>query len=186
MTTVTDDAVGVAERKWYIAIVHPNHEKKVADSLEKKGYETYVASQSKLRVYSSGKRKWVDRILIPSKIFILCTNKERHDVLIYPEVLRFMVNPSRNLQDGHRSLATVSQYEIDTLRYMLGQRELPVDFVETKLAQGDPVKVIRGCLKGLEGKVITTPDNQKEVMVELNFLGCAKVTIPASDIELIE
>ena len=128
MTTVTDDAVGLPERQWYIGIVRPRHEKKVEATLEKKGYKTYVASQSQLRVYASGRKKWVDKILITSKIFIYCTDKERHQILMTSEVLRFMVNPSGKTEDGHRPLAIVSKYEIDTLKFMLGQKELPVMF----------------------------------------------------------
>lgn len=37
------DAVGVDSRKWYVAVVNNNSEKKVQERLEKMHYEAYVA-----------------------------------------------------------------------------------------------------------------------------------------------
>ena len=180
----TDDAVGVDSPQWYVAIVPPNHETKISDRLALNGYETYVAKQSRLRVYASGRKKWVSQVLIPSKIFIKCTDKERHLVLQDPEVLRFMTNPSGSITSGHKSLAVVTPKEIDTLKFMLGQKDYPVSFQDSNFAKGDPVRIIRGSLKGLEGMVVSSDNSDKEIIVKLELLGCAKVTISTSDLEL--
>lgn len=183
---VTDDAVGMPSRQWYVGIVPSKHEKKVADRLSLDGYETYVASQPRFRVYSSGRKKWVTQVLIHSKIFIKCTDKERHLILKNPEVLRFMTNPSSAKDSGHRALAVIPNREIETLKFMLGQSEFPVSFQELKLVNGDKVKIIRGSLKGLEGQVVSSDNPNKEVIVKLELLGCAKVMIPSSELELLK
>ena len=186
MNHVTDGAVGVSNSKWYVAIVRPNHERKVADYLDAVGFQTYVASQQRLRIYTSGRKKWVWQILIPSKIFVYCTDKDRHVILQSPEVLRFMTNPSGRMENGHRPLAVISSEEIDALKFMLGQREVPVSFHELTVNSGDAVKIIRGSLRGLEGTVIESSSSQKEIVVKLDLLGCAKVVVPSTDLELLK
>ena len=133
---VTDDAVGVVSRQWFVGIVPSNHEKKVADQLSLDGYDTYVASQPRLRVYSSGRKKWVTQVLIRSKIFIKCTDKERHSILKHPQLLRFMTDPSASPDSDHRALAVIPDPEIQTLKFMLGQSEFPVSFQESKFVSG--------------------------------------------------
>ena len=186
VTDDTDDAVGMPPRQWYIGIVPPKHEQKVGEILASEGYETYVASQPRLKVYSSGRKKWVTQVLIHSKIFIKCTDKERHLILKNPEVLRFMTNPSSAKDSGHRALAVIPNREIETLKFMLGQKEYPVSFQDLKLATGDKVKIIRGSLKGLEGFVFSSGNTNEEVIIKLDFLGCAKVNISTSNLELLK
>lgn len=184
VTNDIDDAVGMSSRQWYIGIVPPKHEKKVCEQLASKGYETFVAAQSRLRVYSSGRKKWVSQVLIHSRIFIKCTDKERHIILQNPEVLRFMTNPSGQRESGHRPLAIVSEKEMDLLKYMLGQKEIPVSFEDRPFKRGEIVRIIRGSLKGLEGTVISTSNGKKEISIKLDFLGCALATIASTDVIL--
>lgn len=186
VTNDTDDAVGLSSRQWYIGIVPPKHEKKVGELLASEGYETYIASQPRLRVYSSGRKKWVTQILIHSRIFIKCTDQERRLILKYPQVLRFMTNPSGKMVGGHKPLAIIPSKEMETLKFMLGQKEYPVTFQDLKLATGDKVKIIRGSLKGLEGFVFSSGNTNEDVIVKLDLLGCAKVNISTSNLELLK
>jgi len=87
VTTVphgVDDAVGVKSRKWYVAIVNNNTEKAVQERLEKMNYETYVAKQLLMRVWKNGKKAKVDKVVIPSVVFIKCTEKERKEIVALP------------------------------------------------------------------------------------------------------
>lgn len=194
-TTVRDDAVGVANPQksipvdstknavWYVAIVRHNTETKVCDFLEAQGISCFTASQLRLRVTPSGRRKWVSRILIPAKIFIYCTEKERLEIVNHPFIYRFLTDPSQRNAGGNRKVAVIPQNEIETLRFMLGQKDYPVSFTEHNYQKGSLIKIVRGALKGLEGIVIESANNQQEIGVKLDFLGCARVTIPAVDIE---
>ena len=175
----TDDAVGM---HWFVAIVHHNSEKKLAEQLQSQGIEVYIAAQKHLRVYPSGRKKWVDRLIIPSKVFIKCTEKQRLRIVSHPFIYRFLTNRSGDLVNGHRPIATIHDKEIDTLRFMLGQSDYPVEFQDFSFKVGDNVKVIRGSLKGLVGKVIETSESNKTLVIQLDFLGYAKLTLPASEI----
>ena len=178
----TDDAVGLA---WYVALVRHNAEKKIQADLARQGFETYVASQPRLRIYPSGRKKWIDAIVIHSKIFIRCSDKDRLRILSHPFVYRFVTNPTGSPVNGHRPVAVIPDAEMQTLRFMLGQIEHPVSFVEADIVPGKLVKITRGSLKGLQGKIIEATSHVKEIIIQLDFLGCAKVEVPASDITLI-
>ena len=180
--SVTDDAVGMP---WFVALVRHNTEKKLFELLSSKGLDVYIPVQSRLRVSPSGRKKWVEKVVLPSKLFLRCSEKQRLEVVSHPFIYRFMMNPSAPLVNGVRRLALIPDKEIQTLRFMLNQSDYPVDFVETEFSLNDSVRVIRGSLKGLEGKIIESPCPNKDLVVYLDLLGCARILIPSSDIEKI-
>ena len=175
-----DDAVGM--EKWFVAIVRHNTEKSVCDSLISQGINAYVASQPRLRIYPSGRKKWIHAVIISSKVFIRCSEKQRLAIVRNPLIYRFLTNPGGALVNGHRPLAVIPDAEMDTLRFMLGQSDFPVSFDASQYPPGAAVAVVRGSLKGLRGEVIETDSVHKEIIIRLDLLGCAKVQIPASDL----
>ena len=186
LADVKDDAVGMPESHWFVAVVRHNTERTLQDFLAKSNIETFLASQKRLRVYSSGRKKWTDQILIAGKLFIKCSEKQRLEIVKHPFVYKFLTDPSKRNHLGNREIAVVPEKEIQTLRFMLGQKDYPVSIVEKDFQPGDTIKILRGSLKGLEGKILHTLDNKREIAVLLDFFGCAKVTLPATDIELTE
>lgn len=184
-TAVVGDAVGVAERKWFVAIVNHNTEKAVEERLQKLDYETFVAKQSVMRVWKNGRKSKVDKVVIPSLIFIKCTEKERREIVTLPYINRFMTNRVAAADTGRSPLAVIPQNQIDTLKYMLGQSDIPVSFVDRPVKLGDRVVVARGSLKGLEGEVIQINEGNADIVVRVDLIGAAKMTIAASEIERI-
>lgn len=186
-TDVVGDAVGVGERKWYVAVVNHNTEKAVEERLQKLDYETYVAKQMVIRVWNNGRKAKVDKVIIPSLVFIKCTEKERKEIVTLPYINRFMTNKAGAASaGGPRPLAVIPESQIETLRYMLGQSDIPVSFVDRPLKLGDKVKVIRGSLKGIEGEVIQVTEGKADVVVRVDMIGAAKMTINASEIEPVK
>ena len=193
MHNVTDDAVGLSHsenspkepKNWFIALVRHNSEKTLRDLFSSKGVETYVATQQRLRVSPSGRKKWVERVILPSKVFIKCSEKQRLEIVNNPYIYRFMMDPSSKDEKGFRKVAVVPDNEIKTLMYMLNQSDYPVDFIETCYKLNDSVRIIRGSLKGLEGKVLESSETNKDVILHLDILGSARISIPASDLQLI-
>lgn len=182
-TAVVGDAVGVAERKWFVAIVNHNTEKAVEERLQKLDYETFVAKQSVMRVWKNGRKSKVDKVVIPSLIFIKCAEKERREIVTLPYINRFMTNRVAAADTGRSPLAVIPQNQIDTLKYMLGQSDIPVSFVDRPVKLGDRVLVARGSLKGLEGEVIQINEGNADIVVRVDLIGAAKMTIAASEIE---
>lgn len=181
------DAVGVENRKWYIAIVNNNTEKSVQERLNRLGYETYVAKQLIIRVWNNGKKSKIDKVVLPTLVFIKCTEKERKEIVTLSYINRFMTNKAGISSNGlSKPLAVIPQEQIDTLRYMLGQSDIPISFTDTRFSLHDKVIVIRGGLKGVEGKIIGTNNGKSEVIVEIELLGSAKMTIDTSELKLIK
>lgn len=181
------DAVGVDNRKWFVAVVGYNTEKVVRERLEKARYECYVASQKTVNVWKNGRKSVVDKVIIPSLVFVKCTEQERRQVVTLPYINRFMTNKAAGTPDGlAKPSAVVPQSQIDLLRFMLGQSDVPVTFVDAPFKVNDRVVVIRGGLKGIQGEVIKVDEGKSDVIVRIDLIGAAKMTIDSIDLELVK
>ncbi len=183
--TGVDDAVGVNEAKWFVAIVNSRHEKSVAEKLQEAGYDSYVASQREMRVWNNGRRKMIDRVVIPSVVFVRCTERQRREVVALPFVNRFMVNRTAERGTLNRPVAVIPDRQIRQLQFMLGQSETPVNFEPTIFKVNDNVRVIRGHLQGLEGEIMQNSDGTHTLTISLSLLGGATVLIHPQDVEKI-
>lgn len=181
-----DDAVGVPPGKWFVAIVNSRHEKTVAEKLEALGHSAYVAAQKEMRVWKNGRRKVVDRVVIPSVVFVNCTEKTRREIVNLPYIFRFMVNRSAESGALNKPVAVIPDNEIAKLKFMLGQSDYPVNFEPISFKVKDNVRVIRGSLTGLVGEVVKESDGAHTLTVVIEHLGCAKVNIDAQDVELLK
>lgn len=180
-----DGAVGVPNLKWFVAIVNSRHEKAVRDKLQDINFESYVATQKELRVWNNGRRKIIDRVVIPSVVFVKCTDIERRNIVNLPYINRFMVNRTAHSGGLNRPVAVISDAEIEKLKFMLGQTERPVEFAPTIFRVNDNVRVIRGNLRGLEGEIKKNSDGTHTLVVSLSLLGGATVFIEPHDVEKI-
>lgn len=192
---VTGDAVGIP--RWYVAIVTHNTELAASKRLAALGHETYVASQPTLRIRSNGRKAMIDRVLISSHVFIRCTEAERRRIVTLPYIRRFLVDRTRAVDGLAAPPAIVPDAQLDTLRFMLGQSDHLISITTGHFRPGDKVRVIRGALRGLEGEVLPTSagalrkggDTESdpktapaEIIVRLDILGTARVSIPATDL----
>lgn len=194
-STDVDEAGGVPGACWFVAVVSHNGEHAVARRLGERGYVTYVASQREMRVWRDGRRKEVDRVVIPSTVFVRCAEHERRDVVKVQGVSRFLMNRAGA---GGVCPAVVPDVQMDRLRFMLGATDRPVEFVGRPLRAGMQVRVVRGSLRGLVGEVVygdsdSSSDGSSDdkgvregcarVVIRLDVLGCAMVDVSVSDVE---
>lgn len=179
----TDGAGGVAVSHWFVAIVNHNSERKTAELLSSRGYETYVASQPEYRVWRNGRRRLIDRVVIPSMLFVRCSERDRLRALSVPGVFRFLSNRAGNLNIYGKPVAIIPDVEIRRLQFILGQSDVPVEFIGHEYSGGERVRVSRGSLTGLEGVVLRAESGSREIIVSLNLLGSAKVRIAVDDLE---
>lgn len=184
-THVADDAVGVPALNWYAAIVNPRHERKVAEKLTALGLETYVAAQEELHVWKNGRRRRVQHVIIPSIVFVRCTELKRRRIVAMPFIFRFVVNRAADTGTLRRPVAVIPDREMDKLKFMLGQTDCPVDFQPVTFRVNDHVRVIRGALTGLVGEITQEPGGHHTLTVAIAQLGCARVTIKPQDVEII-
>lgn len=181
------DAVGVASRCWYVGIVGTNTEKASLEKLEKLGVECYLPTQTEHKVWKNGRKAKVIRVVIPSTIFIRCTESERLKIVKHPFIRRFMVNRACTVPgSSNHPVARIPEKEIELLRFMLEKSESPVVITDKPFKKSSTVRVIGGKLKGLEGEILNLNSSQTELVVALDLFGCAKLSIKSKDVELIE
>ncbi len=176
-------AGGVAEkRQWFVAIVNHNTEKAVGERLERLGVESYVASQCEMRVWRNGRKAKVNRVVIPSTVFVKCSESERRHIVTLPYINRFMTDKAGTHALQRQPLAVIPDGQIETLRFMLGNSDTPVTMTDS-FCKGDRVRVIRGGLRGLEGEVVNSAGANSELIVRIDFFGCARLTIDPINVE---
>ena len=180
------NAGGVPKRQWHIAIVKQYTEEHCCKCVQELGYEAYVASQQETRVYANRHRRTISRIIIPSIVFIRVTEKERIKLLkTCPLIPAFLTNKAAKPNEfGRHPMAIIPDSQIATLQFMLYHADTPVSFTAVPIQQGDRIRVLRGPFAGFEGYV-TQDDKKAELVVNINFLGSAKTSIPVEDIEKI-
>lgn len=193
-TTVSkiDDAVGISEtseesKHWYVAIVNNKSEKSCLEKLQQRlrsqtdtsrMYETYVPVQQEICIGRDGRRKKVDRIVLPALVFIRCTETVRRKEIVYlPYIKRFMVNIAGAPKSSCRPVATIPEGQMRGLMRMVSDAETEVFIGVRPLHLGERVRVNGGKLVGLEGNVWEEPDGSTSLVVKIDILGCAKVTI---------
>lgn len=187
VTDVVDDAVGVGKSYWFVAIVNHNSEKQSSEKLDKMGVINYLPTQKEIRVWRNGRKSKVDRIVIPSTIFIHCTEQRRREIVGLPFIFRFMTNKAGSIKDStNKPLARIPDNEIERLKFMLGQSDIPIEITDKPFKAGDKVRVIRGNLAGLEGEVMNMKEAKSELIVALNIFGCAKLSIDTVNLEIIK
>lgn len=180
-----DDAVGVPNRQWFVAIVGRNTEKACRERLSALGYESYVATQMETRVWRTGQKKQVERVLISNILFIHVTERERLEIVKLPYINYFLTDKAGHTNDfGRHPLAVIPDSQMDMLRFMLYHADSPVSFTSEPLHLGDHIRVVRGQLTGCEGYV-AKDGNQTHLVVRIDFLGSAQVSISSDDLEKI-
>ena len=192
-----DDAVGVSEsdssaseiaseqRCWYVAVVNRNSEKLIREKLLLKGFEAYVASQMEDHVWKNGRKKKIEHVLIPAKIFIRLTEQERLEVVHLPYISYFLTDKAMATNAfGVHPLAVIPDREMQMLRFMLCNADSPVDFVSTQFRAGDRIRIVRGALKGFEGEVARIT-GETYVFIRLSVLGSALTRVSPQDIEVL-
>lgn len=175
------------QRRWYIAIVSNNTEKACGERMmrifeqwaaEGKDCEVYVPLQKELRQWRTGRRVVVDRVVLPTFVFVRCTESERrHDIAYLPFVKRFFVNIAGAVVNGHRPVATIPDEQLMSLRRMVEGAEAPVAVSTRPLRLGERVRVNGGKLVGLEGNVFREADGSTHLVIKIDILGCAMVRI---------
>ena len=170
-------------RHWYVAVVNHNSERKAADRLSGDDCECYVASQSEVRVSPSGRRRTVERVVIPALLFIRCSEHTRLRVVNTPYIYRFLTNRAGASTPYGKPVAIIPDDQMQQLQFMLGHSERPVEMVERSYAKGERVEVVRGPLRGLQGVAATDTDGHAFIYVDFDLLGAARTKIPLTDIQ---
>lgn len=164
------------KENWYAMYVRMHHEKKVAEKLGQMGVEHYLPVQEVVRQWSD-RRKKLQVVVIPMMIFIRASEQVRLSVMRnIPSVSGCLID-----RCTHRP-AVIRDEEMQRFRFMLDYSEEAVHFINTPLAPGQKIRVIKGPLAGLDGE-LTEIDGKSQVMVRIEQLGYASAEMPVGYVE---
>lgn len=184
-STVVGNAGGVPETHWFIArMVRNNIEKHASQHLTKLGYDNYVATQIQIRQWKNGRRSKVEHVVIPSVVFVHCTEQQRRQIVTLPFISRFMTDRAGSNEIGmHKPLATVPAWEISRLRFMLGASDVKVSFVD-RFVKGQKVRVVRGPFRDFVGEILRDADGKtSRLYLNISCLGATSIEINSLDVE---
>jgi len=160
--------------KWYAIYTRSNFEKKVQEDLSKSKFETFLPLVKEIRFWSDRKKT----ILVPllrSYVFVKLSSPNIQKILYYPGVIRLVSFEGKPCE--------VREEEIHLLENIVMH-----GFVAENTANvgvGDAVRVVRGPLKGWEGKV-ETKKGQSRIVFQITSIGqCISVEARMGDLEKI-
>lgn len=184
---LTDGAVGVSPAKkcWFVAVVNNHSEKKSASSISQSGYSSFVPVQKEKRKMSDGSVRIVERVIVAASVFVYCTEKERREVVKNPMVKRFMVDRSKSPVDGHCPIAVIPDEQMRVFRSLIECSEDRIDVFPYMYESGEQIRILKGSLNGVEGRVISSGPDTSRIAIALGTLGSAIVHINNSEISKI-
>ncbi|QHI36908.1 Transcription antitermination protein RfaH [Kordia antarctica] len=147
---------------WHVLYVKSYNEKKVHDTLEKNGLESFLPLMKTVRKWSD-RKKIIYKSMFPSYVFVkLKSPREFHDVLDVNGVCAY-------IRFG-KEYAKVSENEITKIKLLVGAEGITDIEVTHKLPKvGDIQKILYGPLTGLECEIIRV-DNTKKIVVRIESL----------------
>jgi len=161
-------------KKWYAVYTKPRWEKKVVQLLDEKRIENYLPLQKILKQWSD-RKKWVSEPLFRSYVFVCIDQEEYLSTLQTSGVVKFVSFEGKAV--------SIPPIQIEAIKtYVETGEDLITESVEMKV--GDKVKVIRGPLKGLEGKLVSISAKKRvRVMIE-GIQQSLHLRIPVSYLEV--
>ena len=150
---------------WHAVFTASRAEKKVRDRLEELGVECFLPVQTVLRQWTYRKSRVVVPV-IAGLVFVRVGRQEQVKVLQTKGVVAAVI-PDKQMED---------------FRFLLDFSEEAVEMTNENIKAGDLVRVVKGSLRGMEGELIRHKGVTK-VLVRIDMLGCAMVSIPASFVE---
>ncbi len=146
---------------WFVIYTKPNHERRIAEQLEKMDTIPFLPTVKKLRVWSD-RRKYIDMPLFPSYVFVNLTNVETYfDSLGLKGVFYYV-------RDGE-NIARVSESVINNLRMIVGNFTSEIEVSSEYLQPGSILFIKEGPFTGFSCEVIQYKGKQK-ILVRIELL----------------
>ena len=170
---------------WYVLWVNSKAEKSVRNNLIEKGFQAYVATRQEIHTWRRGERRKVEKVLIPSIVFVRMDRKDQRTIEDCPGVSALMRDPARK-KEGISSwdkLARVSNDDMQVFQQMLGQEETDVNFTTTDFTVGEYVHIKDFPEGNNKAQIVRIyGDTKTYVGLRVSFLGCAYMQVPLNRI----
>jgi len=159
------------ESRWFAVYTAYKREKLVHKMLTFKGIECYLPLQKVTRKYAR-KVRVQELPLINCYVFVKIVKKEYVPVLETEHVLKFTKIA--------QNLLSIPEREIETLKRVVGEKDVELEAVPREWSEGDKVEIITGNLIGLQGKLVSV-EGKTKIVVDLDTLGYSlRMNIDAS------
>ena len=171
---------------WYVLWVNSRAEKSVRDALIGKGFQAFVATRKEVHKWRRGERRKVERVLIPSIVFVRMDKSDRKTIEDCQGVCSIMSDPARKKSgvSSWDTLARVSPEEMLFFQQMLTQEGAPVNFAPSDLVVGDYVRIKDFDEAHSKAQIVRIyGDNKTYVGLRVSFLGCAYMQVPLNRID---
>ena len=160
--------------QWYALYTKPRWEKKVAENLTRKKFESYCPLNRVLHQWHD-RRKWVSEPLFSCYVFVRADESRQSELLRTGGVI--------NLVYWLHKPAVIRQEEIEAIRKFTDQYP-NVQLEKTNVILNDRVRVVKGPLMTQEGDVIAV--NTRTVKIALPTLGYIMVAeVEKQNIEIV-
>jgi transcription antitermination factor NusG len=158
--------------RWYAVYTMAKHEKHVATQLVQKSIECFTPEYLVVHRWKDRTKK-LNAPLFPCYTFVHMQRTQRVQVLTTAGVL--------SIVGAHHIASPVPDSEIEAIRIATAlPGVLPHPF---EMSTGDPVRVIRGPLAGLEGVVVRTKNNWRLVVAVETILRSISVEVQRDEVE---
>lgn len=148
---------------WYVVYTKPRWEKKVAESLTKKGMEQYCPL-NKVQKQWHDRKKFVEEPLFTSYVFVKINKDQQLHVKATPGIVNFVYWLGKP--------AIIKNEEIAAIKAFLSEYRT-VNLEKLNVRVDDVVKITQGPLIHREGRVVQV--NNNSVKIELPSIGYALV-----------
>lgn len=146
------------EKKWFVVYTKSRCEKKVVENLTKAGIENYLPLRKEL-VQWSDRRKEIEKIIIPSYVFVKIKENEQLNVR--------MINGVVNFVYWNKKPAIVRENEVEKLKQFLeNEGKLIIENYNTYL--GNIVIINEGIFSGYLAEITQIKENK--IVLVLNSL----------------
>ncbi len=168
------DVKPVPDLKWYAIYTKSRFEKKIHKALQKSGFQTFLPLIKEKRVWSD-RIKTVEVPLFPSDVFINAAKVQFPQIYLFPGFVRFISFEGKPCE--------IKEKEIHLIEKII-THGFPVQ--QTACCQvGDLVRIIRGPLKGWEGRVESKKGNSRIVFHFEGLQQAISVEVGMGDVEKI-
>ena len=162
---------------WFAARTRCGAELSVAGRLDRLGIERFVPTESRRRTRGGGS---YERALIPALVFLRTTRQHAFALANEEGVpVRYLIDPTT------RSLLVVPDKQMDDFRRVLDVSVTTEGPFSSPLALGERVRVVKGVLAGVEGRVLELR-GRTYVVVQLLDSWFAKACVPRAWLEPID
>ena len=157
---------------WFAAYTNSHHEKRVAAHFGERQIESFLPLYSVLHRWKNRCEVDLDLPLFPNYVFVHIDPSDRVRVLEVPGVL--------SLVGFGRTLAPLSDFEIEALRSCVGQRNIEP---HPYLVIGERVRIKAGPMTGMEGVLVRKKSHFRVVLALDVIMQCVAVEVDADDLE---